>query len=170
MLHTSLRTVQSPTKWSPFQASMPNGCRAPISILKSARKQRFLDVRDHDFACRRCFTLNDTVNSRPICPLSVRVYRISLRPSVAVIWTRYWSDVGPFSTFPKLSLPHVLAMQHAITSQWQHVGRKGTKIWYDPLNRRTQMSWTNHVSTSIRPPPPPESVRAHQSLHHRCPS
>ena len=75
---------------------MSNSFRAPASILKNARKRPFLYGRGHNFARDSCFAMNDILYARSISSLSIGVYLMSLRPSVAEQSVRDPSGVGPF--------------------------------------------------------------------------
>ena len=59
-------------------------------------KGPFFNGRDDSFARGTRFTVNDSLYSRPVFPLSNGAFRVSLRPSVVEQWTQDRSDVSPF--------------------------------------------------------------------------
>ena len=69
--------------------------------------------------------MNDTLYARPVFSLLNRVYRMSLRPSVAEQSAQDPSGAGPFSIF---SISNVNPMAHASTRRRRPIGRTEPKI------------------------------------------
>ena len=102
--------------------------------------------RVNSFERGTCFTVNDSLYSRPIFPLSNGAYRVSLRPSVVEHSTQDRSGVAPFFdpvNFPGSMLNQRRTMVHVITFRRRPVYRRGpnSNTMHSPSETTICQNW-----------------------------
>ena len=126
-MHTYI--LHSSVKYHRFRFStMPNSFLTPAINPEKWSKRPFFDERANSSARGTGFTVNDSLYSRPVFPLSNGVYRMSLRLSVGEQSARDAINVRHFFAALVFSVSNVKTMAHIRTCQRHSIGRRGRKF------------------------------------------